>query len=68
MTANVTCSHHGDHGGWNCDQLAEFLNNECNAAIASSNRLSKKIIELHAEIRMLKDLIDPDWIIRSGPS
>jgi len=65
MTANVTCSHHGDHDGWNCDQLVEFLNAECEAAIASRNRMSKKIIELHAEIRMLKELVDPENLIQS---
>lgn len=66
MTANVSCSHHGDHGGWDCDQLVEFLNAECEAAIASRNRLSKKIIELHAEIRMLKELVDPENLIQSS--
>jgi len=65
MTAHVTCSQQGDHQGWTGDQLVEFLNAECEAAIASRNRMSKKIIELHAEIRMLKELVDPENVIQS---
>ena len=66
MTAHVTCSQHGKHGGWDCDQLAEFLNSECNAAIASRNRLSQRIIELHAEIRLLRELVDPTNVIQTS--
>lgn len=64
MSAQEQCSHHGIHGSFDCDEMIEFLNTEYEEAMACNRRLSRHISELHAEILMLRELVDPDHIIQ----
>lgn len=48
-------SRDGDGGTSSEFDLVEFLNEECEAALASRDRLSRKVIELNAEIRALRE-------------
>jgi hypothetical protein len=50
-----SCGSNSDHSSE--FDMIEFMNVECEAALASGRRLSKKIIELHAEIRDLREQV-----------